>query len=258
MSLAELQSRFIAALRSDDAPLPETWQGEEKVRFTIYRNAYRSRLIDAMRETFPRTVRLVGDQAFAAAATHHLIQYLSASWTIDDAGTGFELTVAELFPEDPDVAELAWIEWAMQEAFVARDAQPLDELAFTETTAGFVDADWGSLRLQFVPGIAVRHVRHDWLTLWRMLDVDGDATKARTLPPLAQPKGCVVWREDLRPLFALVDSAELEALESMINGGSYAQACGRMVDRLGEAKALQLAGEMLVRWLANGWMQAIS
>lgn len=258
MSLADLQSRFIAALRSDEVSLPEAWQGTQAEGFDVYRNAYRSRLVDAMRETFPRTARLVGDEAFGAAAAHHLIQHPPASWTLDAAGTGFELTVAELFPEDPDVAELAWIEWAMQEAFVARDAQSLDGLAFTAATAGFDDADWGDLRLQFVPGIAVGHVRHDWPTLWQLLDDDGDVASARTLPPSSQPQGCVVWRADLRPVFALVDSASLEALELIIGRGSYGEACDRMVGRLGEERALQLAGEMLIRWVTNGWIEAIA
>ena len=49
-----------------------------------------------------------------------------------------------------------------------------------------------------------------------------------------------------------------QVLELMANGGSYGEACNRVVDRLGEARALQLAGEMLIRWVTNGWIEAIA
>lgn len=257
MSLAELQSRFVAALRDDEAGLPVTWGGRRQDGFAVYRNAYRARLVDALRETYPRTARLVDDESFGAAAAHHLILHPPGGWTLDDAGRGFAATAAELFPEDGDVAELAWIEWAMQQAFIARDAQALDGAGLASATASFDDADWSALRLGFTPDVAARKVQHDWPTLWPMLEDGGEVAVARTMSPLREAAGCVVWRERLRPVFTLVTLPEYEALALMMQGVSYGDACDHLVARVGEDEALALAGGMLGRWLANGWIEGL-
>src|SRR3546814_3597676 len=91
---------------------------------SVYRGNYRSALVEAMRSTYERTEKWVGEAAFRRAAAHHLIAHPPSSWTIDDAGAGFDRTCAELFANDPEVAELAWLEWTMLEAFTAPDVAP--------------------------------------------------------------------------------------------------------------------------------------
>jgi hypothetical protein len=62
-------------------------------RVDIYRNAYRARLVDALRETFPRTARWVGDAPSAGRGTPR-DQLTARSWTLDAVGEGFEQTLA--------------------------------------------------------------------------------------------------------------------------------------------------------------------
>ncbi|MCJ2185639.1 HvfC/BufC N-terminal domain-containing protein [Novosphingobium beihaiensis] len=260
MTLAQQQSRFIEGLMSNDASLPEGWQARERAGYEIYRNAYRARLIDALHETYPRTARLAGEEAFQAAAAHHLITHPPASWTLDDAGLGFAQTLETLFPADPDVAELAWIEWAMQDAFTARDTGPLDGAGLVTATASFGDRDWQDMRFAFVPGLAVRLVRHDCLTLWQWLGDSAcgqEIAAARDLSPLPETEGCVVWREGLRSTFTMTSAAEAQALTAMADGAGYGAACDLLTSLLGEEQALQMAGEMLARWLANGWIERL-
>lgn len=260
MTLARQQSRFIAGLMSDDAPLPEDWQARERAGYEIYRSAYRARLIEALRETYPRTARLAGEDAFHAAAAHHLISHPPRSWTLDDAGQGFAQTLEALFPDDPDVAELAWIEWAMQAAFTARDAVPFDGTAMVAATAAFDDRAWQDLRLAFMPGLAVRRVRHNASALWNRLGEDAgdeDIALARSLPALPEMRGCVIWREGLKATFTTVNAAEAQALTAMKAGTGYGAACDMLTDLLGEEQALRMAGEMLARWLAHGWIENI-
>ena len=255
MTLAEQQSRFILGLMSDTAALPERWQRRERAGYAIYRNAYRARLIDALRETFPRTAQLAGEEAFQAAAAHHLITHPPASWTLDDAGRGFTETLKTLFPGDPDVAELGWVEWAMRVAFTVSEAAPLDGRGMLAATASFNDEGWQNLRLRFVPGLDARLVQHDIPALWRLLEEDIPA--ARNLAPLRDARGCVVWREGLRPTFTAMGTAETEALIMMKDGATYGAACDQLIGQLGEQPALALAGEMLAYWLASGWIEAI-
>jgi hypothetical protein len=257
MSLAAQQSRFIEALMSNEAPLPKSWQERQRAGYQVYRNAYRARLIDVLRETYPRTARLVGEDAFQAAAAHHLITCPPTSWTIDDAGRGFTDTAQTLFANDPEVAELAWIEWAMQAAFTAHDTPPLDGPGLVAATASFDDEAWQDLRLDFVPGLAVRQVRHDCTTLWHLLADEENLPAARDLPPLAEAQGCVVWREGLHATFTTIETTETEALQAMVNGGSYGAACDLLITAMGEEQALTCAGVMLARWLGHGWIAAL-
>lgn len=257
MTLASQQSQFIQALMSDDEPLPEHWQAREHAGYAIYRNAHRARLIDALQETYPRTVLLVGEEAFGAAAAHHLILHPPTGWTLDDAGKGFAETLEDLFPQDRDVCELAWIEWAMQSAFTAADVTPLDGPGLVTATQSFDDRAWQDLRLRFVPGLGLRQMHHDCRTLWNLLGDEPDIAAARDLGPLPEPQGGVVWREGLRSTFAVIGLAEMQALALMAEGASYGAACDHLVSLLGEAHALELAGAMLARWLASGWIAAV-
>jgi len=110
--LARRQQEFLAALLDEEAPLPAGWQVRHARGLAIYRNNYRGGLIDTLRDTYPRTEVLAGEAAFARAAAHHCITHPPSSWTLDQVGAGFSATCAELFRDDPDVAELAALEWA--------------------------------------------------------------------------------------------------------------------------------------------------
>ena len=111
MSLAASQAAFMAQVLDEEATLPPAWNATQSEGMAVYRNNYRSSVVEALRSTFERTARWVGEGAFRQAAAHHIIMHPPASWTLDEAGSGFDLTCAELFANDPEVTELAWLEW---------------------------------------------------------------------------------------------------------------------------------------------------
>ncbi|MBD3728263.1 MAG: putative DNA-binding domain-containing protein [Sphingomonadales bacterium] len=252
--LAAQQAEFMAHVMADALALPSGWNARFASGLDIYRNAYRTRLVEALRDTFPRTVQWVGDEAFAAAAAHHLITTPPSSWTLDHAGLGFPEVLGELFANDPEVPELAWLEWAMHTAFVAADAAPLTRERFVAATAGFAGEDWAEMRLIFQPAVQTCSVAHDIAKLWNALKQDeavGDYT-------LAQPGGLVVWREGLSPVFRMADRTDAEALALLQSGASYGEACSLLADRLGPEEAAALAGSLLGQWLADGLLVGVS
>lgn len=252
--LLQVQEDFLACLLADDAPLPEGWDARREARLAIYRNAYRSRLIDVLRATFERTARLVGDEAFAQAAAHHLIMRPPTSWTIDLAGKQFAETCAELFTKDPDVGELAWLEWAMNCAFTAADAAPMTLASFAATTAHFDAGQWDSLGLTLMPGTALRQVTFDVATLWRGL---ADPDRASEPTPLDDPHWLLVWRDDELPMFSLVNSTEGRALSDVLRGTPFGQAFADALINPAADSAAELAGDMLRRWIEIGLIEAI-
>lgn len=221
----------------------------------IYRNAYRSRLIDVLRNTFERTARLVGDDAFSQAAAHHLITHPPTDWTIDLAGEGFPQTCADLFANDPDVGEVAWLEWAMHCAFTAADAEPLTLSGFAAATAQFEAGQWDELCLDLIPGTALRPVAHDLIALWESL---ADPLRPLQVERLSEPKWALVWREGEQPVFALVPDAEGIALSELQRGGTFGNVCAALLNNGKADDAAAKAGAMLLNWLELGLFRRTS
>lgn len=248
-ALAQMQEAMLSYILDEDLPLPAHWNQRRAAGLAVYRNNYRSALVEALKSTFERTQRLVGEESFARAAAHHLIANPPSSWTLDLAGEGFDETCAQLFAGDPEVAELAWLEWAMHRVFVARDVTPLGMSDFAAATAAFSEQDWAGLRLSFVPGLGMRTVHHDLKALWSSLSKNELRADIRPLP-LAMC--AVVWREGERPVFILIQEEEGDALSAMMQDATYGEACEMLVNRMGEEQAITLAGAMLGRWLSEG------
>lgn len=258
-SLGERQQEFMAQVLDDEHPLPAGWTDRHAAGMDIYRNAYRARLVDALRDTYERTAKWAGEDAFRQAAAHHLINRPPNSWTLDDAGDGFPETLRELFTGDPEVAELGWLEWAMHRAFVAADAVPMVAEDLGKLAATFAEEDWGNMQLTFLPGTDQRLVRHDVGALWRALAGEEDlAAEDRPEVISAQPMHLVVWREGVKPVFMQVSDAEGRALQMMRNGSTYGAMCAYLVESLGEEEAIAESGAMLGRWLHNGLIAAIT
>ncbi|NVE95830.1 HvfC/BufC N-terminal domain-containing protein [Altererythrobacter lutimaris] len=259
MSLASSQAAFMAQVLDEEASLPSAWGNTQSAGMGVYRNNYRSSVVEALRSTYERTARWVGKDAFRQAAAHHIIMHPPASWTLDAAGQGFDLTCAELFTDDPEVAELAWLEWTMLDIFTMRDQAPLDQAGFAAATADFAESDWGTMRLAFLPGTTQCKVRHDLLALWNKLSSDDFE---RVDAALEAAQSCVVWREGERPVFALVPVDEGTVLDAMIEGASYEEACAILARKASSDEEVQQAamraGAMLGRWLNDGLIAAVN
>ena len=254
-TLAATQDALLASLRDEDAPMPAGWGERHAAGLAVYRNNYRSAVVEAIRATFERTEKLVGEGSFRRAAAHHCIVHPPSSWTLDLAGYGFAETCAELFANDPDVAELAALEWAMHVAFTARDTAPFDMVAFAAASAQFDEQDWAELKLEFLPGLAVVKAEHDLVRLWSSLAGEGETPEIERLDA---PHYAIVWREGERPVFVLRPLWEGGALIAMQAGVTYGEACAALVEELGEETAIAEAGAMLARWLAEGIVAGIA
>ncbi len=252
--LLRAQDDFLACVLDDAAPLPAGWNARRAAGMAVYRNAYRARLVDALRDTFERTERLVGEEAFRQAAAHHLITHPPANWTIDMAGEGFPETCAELFVKDADVAEVAWLEWAMHRAFTAADGEPLTVAGFATETAGFGAEHWDELRLNLMPGTALRPVTHDLVKLWATLAEPAQELEAEKL---GEPKWVLLWREAERPVFVLVPDTDGHALADLQRGGTFGGVCAALSESEGPHTAAKAASAMLLKWLELGVVRSV-
>ena len=240
MTLARSQQAFCAEIAATDEAAPPSTPG-----MAIYQNAYRARLLAALETSYECTRRWVGEAAFTAAACHYVIAQPPRDWTLDRYGAQFPQVLAELFAADPEVAELAWLEWQMQQTFAAPDLPELTARGLTE--ARLDEADWESVRLTMAAGFAARPITQDVAGLWQTLQSDEPAKF--TLQSDA-PGVLAVWRKGLSPHYRVFPGDEFAALDCLVRGATFGDAANLAGDPA-------RFGGWFAAWLSEGLFAAL-
>jgi hypothetical protein len=240
MMLADLQRDFQSWLVAA-TPSASLGDGSRAMAgLAVYQNNYRAQLVGCLEQSYPLVRTWIGEDAFRTAAITHIDKHPPHAWTLDAYADGFDQTLVALFPDNPDVHELAWIEHALTAAFIAPDVRPvaLDALAHI---------DWDTAVLSISPSFqsaaATTNAEQIWTALW-------EQTEAPESEMLARPAGLLVWRRGYTSHLKQVDALEREALLQLRASGSFTALCDWLVERLGEADGVVKAGELLANWLA--------
>lgn len=242
MSLAATQQRFCDFLR--DAP--EVCADQVGTRaldgLAIYHNAYRAQLSTTLGDLYERTRSYLGDEAFHAATTAHIQRSPPTSWTLDAYGDDFVDTLQRLYPDDAEVAELAWIEWALRRAFSGPDAPALPP----EVIATI---DWEAAVLGLHPNLFLSGIATNAAALWAGLADGGTPPPAAAL---ASPAAILVWREALTPQFRSIAPEEMAMLKQLGAGTAFGAVCEAVFTDMAEDEAVPIVGAILARWLQDG------
>jgi hypothetical protein len=244
MSLAAMQRDFRAWLLDASS----TMQGRlvHAGGLDVYHNAYRVQLVDCLRETFEKLAFWLGEDAFVAAARTHIEQNPPHGWTLGVYGEGFDRTLAALYGDDPEVAELARLEWMLCRAFDGPDAQ-----AASAATLGPVD--WDLAVFELVPTFQMANAQTNASAIWSALSAHEPPPGAARLP---KPGALLVWRQDFTPCFRSTDAVERDALEKIAHGMSFGELCAHLVAQLGPDAGVERAGALLGQWLQDGLIRA--
>jgi hypothetical protein len=216
-------------------------------RTDIYAEMYRFRLADALRADFPRVARLLGDEGFFAMAQAYAAQHPSASSDIGQFGRH----LADFLSENPgprgDESDLARLEWALAQAFTARDTEPVQQDALGQLGEQAVGA-----RLHFVPAFMSLVLGHDVLHLWARLDA---ADTVDELPEVDEAAVRVaVWRQGFTVLHRAMAPEEAEALERAQGGATLAEVCEAFTT---VQDAQRAAFRTLGAWFSSGWVARV-
>jgi hypothetical protein len=242
MSLLDLQRDMRAWLVSEDEPAAARLGTDVAPGLRVHQNNYRAQLVACLADSFARTRDWIGAEAFDAAVATHIDRVPPSSWTLDAYPGDFPATLASLYPDDPEVTELAWIENALGEAFVAPDAAPL-------TPADLANVDWDRAVLAFTPTLDLGELTSNAPAIWSAL-AEGETPPAAAL--LAEPGAILVWRQDQVSHFRAIDQVERQALLWARAGLPFAGLCDRMVASWGESDGIARTGGMLGQWIADG------
>lgn len=240
MKLAALQQDFRAWLTTAATDAVDRIGPDTAAGLAVYQNTYRAQLVGCLETSYPRVREWMGDEAFLAAAMAHIDAYPPHAWTLDAYADGFDKSLTALYPDNPDLHELAWIEHAMSLSFVAADAAPLPALD---------GVDWEAASLRLAPSLRLRSATTNAQQLWIALNDDEPVPGSEML---GASVGLIVWRREFGCYLRQVDALELEALNFVREDGRFDALCGWLIDRLGETDGIARAGEFLANWLGNG------
>jgi len=213
----------------------------------VYRNAWRARLIEALRANYPVLHRVLGDHEFESLADAYLRVHPSQNRSIrwfGDRLPAFVAAHADTVPH-PAVVDLVRFEWAVCLAFDAADFTPLafDTLAATPPEA------WPGLRFRLQPGYARIPLAWAVAPVWHAM-TNTDDPDAPLPPPEALTHSVLVWRRGLQPMWRTLEPLEAELLVAVEAGDTFAQLCEHAVDTLGDAAAATVVG-YLQQWVAD-------
>ncbi len=247
-----------AALRRDaDGALARTLEsavcGNARMsaaeRLEVYANAYFFRIHDALKEEYPALAGAVGDAAFNDLIALYLLDFPSRHPSLAHAGARVARFLAEQgrakpfrdrFPWAADVARL---EWAIQVAFDAPDARPLR----LDDMARIPPEDWADLGLALHPTVELLELAWPVCALRRA----SDAGQPVVPPPDPAPEHVLVWRQDERVSYRVLDDLEASALATVARGARFGEILEHAAERLDDDAAPVQGVAWLRRWLTD-------
>lgn len=245
-ALASMQQDFAEYLKERPSTIGLRLAAGMETRLGVYANNFRGTLIDALRDSFERVHSWLGDDEFDAAAYAYIAARPPASWTLNDFGHAFADALDALWPDDPEVADLARIDWGLRRAFDAADDMAIGPAAAAEI-------DWDCAIVRPVASFALVECRTNAAAIWAALDT---AAKPVPEPELIEPLAALkIWRRELSPQFCTAEPSEVLALALIAEGASFAFLCETLAREHGDAEAVRLGGEMLGRWIEDGLLR---
>lgn len=220
-------------------------------RLNIYHNAYRARLVELLADTYERVLLYIGDDTFDTAARAYIEAHPPTARMLRDYGAGFPAFLAEAYPGDLEVAELAEMDLRLRNAFDAVDAAVLQ----VADLAGVAPEAWDSVVFCLHPTVTFQ--RFGWNTpeIWQHL-ADGAAPPPASA--LAQPVTWTFWRKELQPHYRSLSDAEYFALHAISEGITFGELCAQLSMRDPALDVSPRVATWLRSWLDDGILQRTS
>jgi len=213
-------------------------------RLHIYHNAYRMRLLENLQDAFEKTWAYLGDESFESSALafieEHPPQHRSLRWH----GAEFASWLANRFPHDPDIAELAMIDWELRRAFDGPNARPIQ----SADLAGLTAQQWETVCFQFVPTFFIAPLHYNTINIWHAIDRGQTPPGAETLPDASW---LLLWRKGWQPHFRTIGPLEQASLSQLHAGASFAQVCAKLSEQYSDQETSALVAVNLRTWLQD-------
>lgn len=213
-------------------------------RLHIYHNAYRARLLENLQDAFEKTWAYLGDENFESSALAFIEANPPRHRNLRWHGAAFPEFLAQRYPDDVDIAELAMIDWQLRQAFDGPDAAPMQAAEL----AGLSPEDWESVGFKFAPTLYMAPLRYNTIGIWHAIDQEQTPPGAEALP---EPAWLLIWRKGWQPHFRTIHAVEQAALSRLQGGESFADVCAALSQQFSDEEAATVAGASLRTWLQD-------
>lgn len=213
-------------------------------RLDVYRNAYYTRLQDALAHDFPALLAVAGDKAFGAMSTAYLTDHPSTRPSLRWLGQHLPGWLRRK-EHAPVLADLAAIESAVLHAFDAANAP-------TMTAASLVNLPaerWPELRVTPHPSVSYLAVETNARELWLAVRRSGALPVVRSIR-----EWLVIWRSHAGPSVEAVSRDSHTLLSAMARGEPFAVACEALTDSAEPEGIPSVAAACLHTALDRGWI----
>lgn len=224
------QQLFSSALLAPGQPVPAglaTWNGSDPgARFAVYRNNVIVSLTDALADTFPVSLELVGEEFFRAMAGLFVRATPPSSPILALYGESFPAFIDRFPPAAtvPYLSDVARLEMARLQAMHSPDAKPLAASVLTDAL-GHADT-LPYLRMMLHPSLRLVPSRYPVVSIWAAHQGLGDLARI----DLTVPETALVVRPQLEVQVLDIDSGVAGFIDRLLEGAGLGAAYEQTID----------------------------
>jgi hypothetical protein len=254
---ARQQSDFQRAiLTGDDSVLAEILDSpteKREVLFSVYKHAYGSRLVEAMRNDHKLLHIYLGDEMFDEIGYAYVEANPSRSANLrwfSQALPDF-LKTTEPYSKYRVLSDLAALEKALNDAFDAEDAP----VASLEDVAAFPPEVWNDLKFEPHPSAIRIDLTTNAAAVWLALKDEVDPPDAVTLE---EPSRLLIWRQDVTPKFRELTAEEAMMWAEAVSGIPFGVLCTMLATYDDPDSAAARGAGYLHGWVTAGLLTDVS
>jgi uncharacterized protein (UPF0276 family) len=217
--LAAVQRHFADRVLANALP-PEMPEDLITGRLPIYHHAYRARLAEVLADTYAKTCLYMGSDTFEAHARDYAVAHPPRTRSLNRYGEGLVGTLRAAYPDNPELHELAQLDWDLRTRFDSADVPTL------ETAAAQASDTWTTRPGVLHPSALLRAITTNVVGVWNAIHTDDDVPEAVALPA---PAMLLVWRKGHQPHFRTLEAAEVAWVQALHAGASVHDACAALL-----------------------------
>ena len=255
--LLALQQDWVTNVLQDTLPdqapsllsLAQSGSDTAHARLSIYHRAYRLRLCEVLRDSFAKTSAYMGE-LFDQHASAFAVAQPPALRNLGRYGASLPAFLQQTYPDNPELAELAQLDWDLRSRFDGADAPASGLDALQPYDEGNLPCLTMSSPLH--PSVVLRNSQSNAVKLWRAIDDDTEVPEVQLDDSGA---GLVVWRWDLQPHFMRLDTAQYRFMQALDQGSSIQDAAQSFADTE-VLPTPEVLGAWLQSWMSQGLLRA--
>jgi uncharacterized protein (UPF0276 family) len=241
--LSERDSSTVAAT----SLISVTPEVDPSTRLGIYHHAYRARLVEVLADTFAKTYLFMGSNTFDHDAMRYAVSHPPLMRSLNRYGAEFPAFLKAAYPANPELHELAQLDFDLRTRFDSADIDALNAEAVQQD----IDAKWLAAPSPLHPSLVMRDTHTNVIQIWRAIDADED------VPPAAhhaEAAALIVWRNGLQPHFQSLPLTQAAFTRALASGHSINDACAVLADTADMPSQLEL-GNWIQQWLRDGLLR---